>query len=444
MTFDEIGLHVPTILLPNQDIDMTKWSVIACDQYTSQPEYWEKVYALVNSSPSSLNIILPEIYLKSCNINKKAEYINKNMLDYVKKGILIPQMPGFYIIDRKTAYAESRKGLIAALDLEKYNFEKGSKTLIRATEDTIISRVHPRIKIRENALIELPHILVLVDDPEKTVIEPLFDRNPEKIYDFELMINSGHIKGYRINDTSLIKEIANNLAKLADPEVFHDKYGVPDKNTLLYAIGDGNHSFATAKILWERIKQKAENNENIMNHPARYALVELVNLHDEGLSFKPINRVVFNIDIEDILQNMKSFYEKRGSLFSYKMFETNGHSEIEAINIENAHNIPFVTILGSGNIIINNPEVDLEVENLQLFLDSYVENKRDAYIDYVHGKDATSSLASAPNRIGFFLPPLQKNKIFKTVILNGALPRKAFSIGEAEEKRFYLESRRIQ
>jgi uncharacterized protein (DUF1015 family) len=278
--------------------------------------------------------------------------------------------------------------------------------------------------------------MVLIDDPDKTIIEPLFDMDLEKIYDFELMMESGHLKGYRVDNENIINSIAEKLTKLADPETFNKRYNVENQAVLLYAMGDGNHSFATAKAIWEELKKSDQSTEEIMSHPARYALVELVNLHDEGLEFEPIHRVVFNVDTKDMFEKMDAFYSAQGSELSIKKVE----SEQET---ENAHVVSFVTGNETGALIIKNPKLILEVATLQSFLDSYLENNKQAKIDYVHGKEVVSELGSKPGNVGFFLEPMSKHALFKTIILDGALPRKTFSMGEADEKRFYLECRKI-
>ena len=445
MNFKEIGLHVPEILLPKDGSDMTKWSIVACDQYTSQPEYWEKTKGLVEDSPSTLNLILPEVYLDSPREEELVSEINRNMKKYLDENILAKQKPGFVLVDRKTSIAPSRKGLVVALDLEQYDFREGSATLIRATEGTIVDRLPPRIKVRKDAPIELPHIMVLIDDPERTVIEPLFEMELEKIYDFELMMKNGHIKGYRIDNENILNNVAEKLTKLANPALFNSKYGVKDKAVLLYAMGDGNHSFATAKAIWEELKKKEGTGEEVMSHPARYALVELVNLHDEGLEFEPIHRIIFNIDTKDMFEKMDSFYSAQGSKVSIRTFSSKLEAETAAKKARenNFHAISFVTRETTGLLAIKDPRLILEVATLQSFLDSYLANKQDAKIDYIHGKEVVSELGSIPGNIGFFLEPMSKHDLFKTIILDSALPRKTFSMGEADEKRFYLECRKI-
>jgi hypothetical protein len=445
MNFKEIGLHVPEILLPKNGSDMMKWSVVACDQYTSQPKYWKKAKDLVENAPSTLSLILPEVYLETPREKELVSEINRNMKKYLDENILVKQKPGFVLVDRKTSIAPSRKGLVVALDLEQYNFREGSETLVRATEGTIVDRLPPRIQVRKDAPVELSHIMVLIDDPDKTVIEPLLDMDLEKIYDFELMMESGHIKGYQVDNENIINSIAEKLAKLADPDTFNRKYNVNNQAVLLYAMGDGNHSFATAKAIWEELKKNAESTEKIMSHPARYALVELVNLHDDGLEFEPIHRVLFNIDTEDLFNAMRDFYTGQGSELSIRTFSSELEAETEAKKARenNFHAVSFVTNKTAGVLVIKDPKLTLEVATLQSFLDSYLVDKPNAKIDYIHGKEVVSELGSKPGNIGFFLEPMSKQDLFKTIILDGALPQKTFSMGEADEKRFYLECRKI-
>lgn len=438
MNFETIALKAPKILLPKEGIDMTKWSVVACDQYTSQPEYWEQVKTLVGTEPSTLNLMLPEVYLEQPDVEDKIKSINEAMLKYIQEKTLVEQKPCFILVDRTTSHSQSRKGLIVALDLENYDYNKGSQTLIRATEGTVVERLPPRIKIREKATIELPHIMVLIDDPKKTVIEPLLKKQLPLVYDFDLIMNGGHIKGYKIEDEIILKEIAEKISHLADKETFNAKYNVRDKGILLYAVGDGNHSLATAKAIWERVKANVQDPSQVSNHPARFALVELVNVHDESISFEPIHRVVFNVDVADILSAMKMFY---GQGFSYRGYVSEEDAKKAMSKKIDCHNIIFLAGRQWGLISIQNPKHNIEVGTLQAFLDILI--NKEIKIDYVHGKDAVEILASQRNNVGFFLPAMNKTDLFRTVILDGALPRKTFSMGEANEKRFYLECRKL-
>ena len=305
--YPEIALHVSPLLLPRADIPLETWSVIACDQYTSQPEYWEEVRRIVGDDPSTLHLIFPEAYLGETCREQTIAGINHRMQVYLKSGVLAEQRPGLMLVEREVGRAVPRKGLIVALDLEQYDYRDGAQKLIRTTEGTDQNRLPPRIQVRENAPLETPHIMVLIDDPQQTVIEPLGEEDLRQAYDFELMLGGGRLRGWHIDDGALIAEIAGRLAGLA--------CGEPP---LIYALGDGNHSFATACAVWERLKAQAEDERQIMNHPARYALAELVNVHDEALEFAPIHRVVFGVDAADLLRAMETHCT--GSGFSRRLF----------------------------------------------------------------------------------------------------------------------------
>jgi hypothetical protein len=441
--FDEIGLKVPKVLLPAPGVDLQKWAVVACDQYTSEPQYWEKVKAFVGPAPSALNIMLPEIFLESPDEERMIEGINRSMRRYVEEKVLVEQRPGFVLVDRQTVHAESRKGLVAALDLEKYDFSKGSQSLIRATEGTILERIPPRVKIRKDAPLEMPHILVLIDDPEKTVIEPLFQKKRPKLYETKLMLDSGRVTAYLVDDGASTQSVREKLERLADPARFAKKYGVKDKGVLLYAMGDGNHSLATAKTLWETVKSKAADKTAVMGHPARFALVELMNVHDPGLEFEPIHRVLFGADPAALLEGMKAFYRDQGGVTT-KTFKTLKEALKAAKSCKGSCHCVAYSAGGSyGVLSVAEPRLTLEVGTLQSYLDDFLKKNKGAKIDYIHGDDVVDALSAKPASIGFYLPPMEKGDLFRTVICDGALPRKTFSMGEASEKRFYLECRKI-
>jgi len=445
MDKQDIGLNVPNILLPNQGVDLNKWAVVACDQYTSQPEYWKSVETEIDGAPSTLDAIFPEVYLEDEDGAQRIERINAAMQRYLDEGVLEDQGPGFVLLDRKTSHVASRRGLVVALDLEKYDYKVGSQSLIRATEGTIEDRLPPRVKIRENAKIELPHIMVLIDDPERSVIEPLFKRDLECVYDFELMAGGGHLKGWRVDSKSDIDSVFDGLAALSDQAVFDAKYGVEGKGVLLFAMGDGNHSLATAKNIWESLKANAEDPSEVMDHPARYALVELMNVHDEGLEFEPIHRVVFDIDSGDLKNALSRFFESEGSAVELETFQDLEATKARLAELDGGSEqlVSYITGSEYGIIRLANPKRNLEVGNLQAFIDAYLEDKQ-AIVDYIHGEDVVIELGSKSGNIGFFLPVMGKSDLFKTVVLDGALPRKTFSMGEADEKRYYLEARCIQ
>lgn len=434
-TFEDIGFKIPTILLPKQGTDLTKWAVVACDQYTSQPDYWDSVKEFTGDDESTLNIIFPEIYLEDDDKEERIEKINCAMNAYLENGVLVPHEGVLYT--ERTIEGKARKGLMVALDLEKYDYSKGSQTLIRATEGTIVERLPPRIEVRENAPIESPHIMVLIDDPKKEIIESIASKKDdmEKVYDFELMKESGHLAGYMVPE-SMTESIVAGLRTLAENDSFHEKYGVPsDKGVLLYAMGDGNHSLATAKAIWE--KKKAEVG---MDHPSRYALVELVNVHDDQLVFEPIHRVIFNTK-KDIKESLQDYF---GDDYAYVPME-HRNAMVETVDNQEGDIQKIGLILNNtyGVIEIKNPKSNLPVGSIQIFLDQYMKEGSAETIDYVHGEDVVCALGSEDNNFGIYLPGMDKNDLFKTVILDGALPRKTFSMGEAHEKRFYMECRKI-
>jgi hypothetical protein len=435
--YPSVGLQVSDILLPGQEIDRQKWAVIACDQFTSQPDYWEKVKQTVGDSPSTLNLILPEVYLGKGDEESRIQATNHNMQSYLQGGLLT-SFEGLIAVERQIG-SSFRKGLMLALDLEKYDFNRGSQSLIRATEGTILDRLPPRIKIRKNAPLELPHILVLVDDPEKTVIEPVLDsvRHDQPAYDFDLMLGSGHLRGWKVTDPDVEKSLITALEKLGDTKDFQKKYRVgPEKNVLLYAVGDGNHSLATAKSVWEMNKATLG-----MNHPSRYALVELENLHDPSLVFEPIHRVLTGANPEAILAGMHSFYGARLKIENTDTFKR----MVEKVRSHTGFSQRFGMLTPGGFTVIEvlQPDSNLPVGTLQAFLDKWLKEASTVSIDYVHGDDVLEKLSSTPGNAGFYLPAMSKDELFRTVILDGALPRKTFSMGEAKEKRFYMEARKI-
>jgi hypothetical protein len=435
-TYPEIGIRIPLIYLPRPDVDLQRWAVVACDQYTSQPEYWDQVEKIVGDAPSSLRLVLPEVYLGTPEETQRVQRAQASMSDYLEQGVLEAHQ-GLMYIERSVA-GRTRRGLLLAVDLECYDYQKGSQNLIRATEGTIIDRLPPRMKIRQGALLELPHILVLIDDPERSVIEPLAKAKENMVacYDFDLMMDSGHLQGYRIEDPELEDQVIQALHALAEPEQFARKYSLKEgQSVLLFAMGDGNHSLATAKAVWDQIKSQTG-----MDHPARYALVEIENVHDQGLEFEPIHRVLFNLK-GDILEAIRAYY---GETASYTPCQ-DCVEMVAQVEDQPEGRQAFGIVINHrfGVVRIESPTSNLAVGSLQPFLDSLVDAGHAEKIDYVHGKCIICRLSARPQTVGFYLPHMAKSDLFKTVILDGALPRKTFSLGEAHEKRFYVESRRI-
>lgn len=410
------------ILLP-KNTDMTKWSVVACDQYTSEPEYWNDVEKIVGDAPSTLKLTLPEIYLENENVSERIAKINSNMKALLDEDFFNEYKDSMIYLERTQSDGKIREGLIGVVDLEAYSYEKGAETPIRATEKTVIERIPPRVKIRENAPLELPHIMILIDDDKKQIIENLKNKVSEDdiVYDFDLMKNGGHVKGYLLNEETM-DEVDKGLKELADKEVFAKKYDVNNKEILLFAMGDGNHSLATAKACYEKLKETMSE-EEYLNNPARYALVELVNLHSQALEFEAINRVIFNTNPEKLLNSLKEYYQ---------------------INKDgNGQEIEVITNDVDEKWYIENPKSNIAVGSIQIFLDEYLKNN-EGKIDYIHGEETTKNLAKQSGNVGFIFEAMPKNELFKTVILDGSLPRKTFSMGHSYDKRYYLESRKIK
>lgn len=392
------------ILIP-KGVDYSKWSVVACDQYTSQPEYWDETSKIVGDVPSALNIVFPEAFLDEGDA--RIAKINAKMAEYLDSGIFEECLSSMIYIERTMSNGKIRKGIIGAVDLEDYDFSVSSNSKIRATEGTVLERIPPRVKIRENAPLELPHIMLLIDDDKRTVIEPC--EKGEKIYDFDLMQSSGHLTGWLLSD----KEADRVLSALS--ELDENAAG-----NLLFAVGDGNHSLATAKTCWENLKKTLPENEQ-ENHPARFCLVEIENIHDDALQFEPIHRAVFDVNPEELIADFKKYYPETSST-------DNGGQHI-------------VYIYGDkkGDLYVKNSRSTLAVGTLQKFLD-----EKGCKVDYIHGADVTEKLAKTDGNVGFLLPAMKKSDLFRSVIADGALPRKTFSMGEAADKRFYFEAKKIK
>lgn len=411
------------ILIPNVE-DLKKWSVVACDQFTSEPEYWQRVREFVGDSPSALNITLPEAYLESGGVDERIEKINSTMEEYDKKGVLTACENSCIYLERTLRSGKVRKGLIGVVDLEEYDYSKGSGSLIRATEGTILDRLPPRVKVRENALLELPHIILLFDDSLNTVFGSFDKDSLEKAYDFELMESSGAVRGYKVGPET-VEIISRALGRLGRKDIFEAKYGVSGKDVLLFAVGDGNHSLATAKLCYENLKKTLPEHK-AKSHPARYALVELENLHDETIEFEAIHRVMFDVDPDDVAARLYEYYDISPS------GENGGQKITVCIRSD------------EKNMWIMDPSSNLPVGSLQKFIDDYI-SKYGGRVDYIHGDDVVRSLTKeSGSNVGFLLEPMPKDELFKTVILDGALPRKTFSMGHAWDKRFYLEARKIK
>lgn len=484
------------ILLPNDCIDMEKWSVIACDQFTSQADYWDAVEKHVADAPSTLNVVFPEIYLgtitkqeNDCNSSgdgvkndketgrktkyasmtddERIKYINTTMETYLTDGTLKQVVADGYVLVERTTESGGRLGIVGLIDLDDYDFDPKKKTLIRATEGTVISRIPPRVKIRENAAIELPHVMLLVDDPidrqkidgcqgaiqedaaniaavKHGIIEYVYAIRDtlRKLYDTELMQGGGHIRGYAIEGEAA-KQVTEAFAAKQE-----------SCGGFLFAVGDGNHSLATAKTCWENIKKSGKfTEEQLKTHPARHALVEICNLHSEALEFKPIHRLLTNVDVKDMLSFFEAEITKQGLesaegdeiVFEYvesgscdSAKPANGNEVVS----ENNDGRCTAPIKNSG-INITNRGDRLPVEILQGILDKYLETHGNVEIDYIHGDEALHGLVKETKGCGIFLQSIDKSTLFPAINAGGVLPRKTFSIGEANEKRYYMECHKI-
>ena len=418
MSFSRVGIRPAEILLPAPGVQMEKWACIACDQYTSEPEYWRQADTFVGDAPSALRLILPE-----CDLDHSQEripQIHASMAEYLSQGILRPGVSNGFVLCERTTPSGVRLGLVCAVDLEAYSFEKGSLPLVRPTEQTIASRLPPRLVIRRGAPVELTHIMILIDDPDRTVLEPLRAKKSSlrKLYDSDLMMKGGHVAGWAVEKPEDLAHVDQGLSALLD------RLG-PDP--LLLAVGDGNHSLATAKAYWNEIRETLPEAER-ENHPARFALCEIVNLHDDALCFEPIHRLVTGASREALLEDWRAYASARGMALS---------------DAGSSHQFVVISATGEAAVSVLNPEGAIPCETIQKFLDDYLARHPEASIDFIHGEQSLRALAQAPDAVGFLLPEIDKSSFFADVRRLGVLPRKTFSMGEADEKRFYLEAKRI-
>ncbi|MCR5763164.1 MAG: DUF1015 domain-containing protein [Treponema sp.] len=434
-SFTEFGIKVPEILLPKNK-DMSVWSVIACDQYTQDVSYWERASDCAGSKPSTLNLILPEVYLASPDRTERIKNIRKTMNDYIAEGIFDDAKDEFIYVERKTGYGRIRKGLVVAVDLDSYEWKPMSKALIRATEATIESRIPPRKEIRKNAPLESPHIMLLVNDPKHSLVEKTGEmaKKNSPVYDSDLMLNAGHITGWAVSSEEELNKVHSALEDLKKDNT------ASDGSTFMFAVGDGNHSLATAKAVWDEYKAET----GLTDSPVRYALVEIVNIYDEGLTFEPIHRVLFNTDADALASYVQGTIG--GTIYSCSSAE-----ELDAKVKNSTASFGFVSKTEDGKdkfTLLETSIKELAVSRLQPVLDKYIECcKKDASIDYIHGSDEVFRLGaqdSKENRtVSILLPPVAKDSFFATINSRGPLPRKSFSMGEASEKRFYLECRKL-
>jgi uncharacterized protein (DUF1015 family) len=422
--FAKIGVNIPTILLPNSNIDMQKWSVVACDQFSSERLYWDKVATFVGDAPSTLKMILPECYLEDGDTIERVQNIQKPMSEYISDKVIVETEPGFIYIERKTPFAPCRQGLIVSVDLETYDYRPGTKPETRPTEGTVIERLPPRMDIRREAILDMPHIMVLIDDKENALFNAITVEKSkhETVYNFDLMTEAGSITGQKVKDPETLSTLCSILENLKTDDGF------------LFAVGDGNHSLAAAKGIWEERKAAGAPD----NDPARYALVEIENIYDKSLEFEPIHRVLFNIKGEE-------FKAELAKEFDFNIEKCSSFDEMEKTfnAVNDRHAFGMMCSNGFAVLTINKPEVSLDYEVIQTFLDKFLEQHQETTIDYIHGTESTIELGTKEGNIGILMKGIKKETFFSEIQTNGPLPRKTFSIGEAIEKRFYIESRLI-
>ena len=443
---NSFGISIPEILLP-KNIDVSTWSVIACDQYTQDLDYWKKAEACAAGKASTLNLILPEVYLGAADKQERISNIRKTMKAYLDQGVFEAPRKCMIYIERKTAFGRTRKGLIAQIDLETYEWKPFSKANIRATEATIVERIPPRMEIRRGAPLELPHIMLLVNDKDDILVgasgAAVKAGGKAPVYDGQLMCNGGSITGWAIENDDEIARVSQAVKTIAENN------RAADGSTFLFAVGDGNHSLATAKAVWDEHKEKliAEGADEaaLADCPVRYALVEIVNIYDTGLTFEPIHRVIFNIDAEKLIAQLA---EKLDGSVS----ELACASELEAAVKASWADFGFAYKDAAGAqkyILLKTGIKELAVARLQPEIDTFLKQAASgtgagkAEIDYIHGSEEVLKLGERENAVGILLPPIAKDSFFETINGRGPLPRKSFSMGEADEKRFYLECRKL-
>ena len=414
---NDVGVLVPRVMLPDKNEDFYKWAVVACDQFTSQPEYWQRVEQLVGEEPSAFRLILPEAQLSDGHTEEHIANINEAMLAYQKNQVFQEYPDAMIYLERVQSDGRIRRGVIGKIDLDEYDYSPDSTSLVRATEGTVLERIPPRQAVRRGASLELPHIMLLIDDPDNTVIGPLADSAKagqcgDIVYDFDLMEGGGHAKSWLMTDAQKAS-VEEALEKLMDRS--------GGDHPLLFAMGDGNHSLASAKAHYEEEKAKGLPSAAL----SKYALVEVVNLYDDALEFEPIHRVLFDVNPEDVLAELAAAYPGT--------HEGDGEG----------HSIRYAWEKGEGILTIPQPKAQLEVGTLQTFLDDYLKQKG-GRIDYVHGDDITIELGKKPGCLGLLLPAMDKNDLFRSIAADGPLPRKTFSMGHAADKRYYIEARKIK
>ena len=436
---DDTGYRLPRLLLPRAGIDLARWAVIACDQHTAEPAYWDEVARRVGDAPSTLQLIYPEVHLGAADAPARIARIQQTMRRYLAEGLFVEHAGAVYV--ERTVGSRTRRGLMLELDLEHYDFNAGSTSLIRPTEGTIVERLAPRIAVRRGATLELPHILVLIDDPQRSVIEPIGAQGDAlaRLYETDLMLGGGHVAGYAV-DAARAERATRARGALADPATFAARDGVPAATPpLLFAVGDGNHSLATAKAIWDESRGRVG-----PDHPSRWALVEVVNIHDTALDFAPIHRLLFGVTV-DVRQALAQAFASRVSCTDVATGDA--MRQRVAAAARDGHRRRTIGLIGPGArfsvVEIADPAWALAVSSLQPIIDAWIARGGVREIDYVHGDEALERLAQREGCVGIHVAAIGKDELMNRVVREGPTPRKTFSMGEAHEKRYYVEARRI-
>ena len=417
------------ILLPSREIPLEQWGCVACDQFTSDRSYWEKAAALVGDGPSALQIVLPEVYLTSADLARRIDRIHKTMNQYAQS-VLTRSVDGFIYVERTEQSGRIRQGLVGRVDLEAYSYQRGRLPEVRPSENTVEERLPPRLAVRRGACLESPHVMMLADDPEQTLIEPIAARKDSlrKVYEGELMLGGGHIAGWAVEEPALIEQIVSALDALGSQEAFDRKYpAVRGSKPLTLAVGDGNHSLATAKAYWEELKKTLPPAQQ-KPHPARWCLAEVCNIHSEAIEIEPVHRVLYNATLESVLLSLATWSSEN---MAGLCFGAGSEQHFRLVSPRDESELSFET-----------PTAPLTVGTVDEFIEYHLEHHPECSVDYVHDEPAVRALCKE-GAVGLLMPPFEKSDLFKGVVMGGVLPRKTFSMGHAEEKRYYIECRRI-
>ncbi len=417
------------ILLPEASVPLAQWGCVACDQFTSDPDYWAAARAAAGKGPSTLDIILPEVYLEAADKNERVDAIHAQMRRYAAE-VLTRRVHGFVYVERTERSGRIRQGLVGAVDLEAYSYEKGALPEVRPSENTVVSRIPPRLAVRRGACLETPHVMMLADDAAGTLVEAVAEKKArlKKLYEGELMLGGGHIAGWAVEDAADIAAVEAAISALGTQEAFDAKYpAAAGRTPLTLAVGDGNHSLATAKAYWEELKPTLSAAEQ-KNHPARWCLAEVCNVHSPAIEIEPIHRAFFGTDHESVLLALTAWCDTH-------------HYGLHAGG-EGPQTLRLIGREFDQQLSVTEPNAPLTVGTAEAFVEYYLADHPGVAVDYIHDEPALRALC-AKGAVGLLLPPFAKSDLFKGVVLGGVLPRKTFSMGHAEEKRYYLECRRI-